>query len=100
MSIKHVQVKYHNMFGQESDKGENGIRVHTITIPSRGNIEEDRETVFRLMNHVDGSEHQLIKLRERSMSVGDSVIFDVREWGASEPVLREFRCDATGWTEV
>jgi hypothetical protein len=92
-NMKKVQVHYHNMFGAESDKGNNGEREYEIEIPSNGNIEEDRETVFRMMNHVDGTEEQLLALNggksDRSMSVGDSVTIDGRT----------FRCESAGWTE-
>lgn len=90
---KKVKVKYHNMFGGESDRGNNGEREYEITIPSNGEIRQDLETVFRYMNHVDGDpdgvEQQLRTFRERSMSVGDSCIIDGRT----------FVCAMVGWEE-
>jgi hypothetical protein len=67
-------------------------RKYEIEIPSNGNIAQDRETTFRYMNTVDGSEieNQLKALKERSMSVGDSVIIDGRE----------FLCMMAGWKEL
>jgi hypothetical protein len=95
--MKKVKVLYHNMFGAESDKGNNGEREYEIEIPSNGDIDEDLETVFRYMNHVDGDrdgvEKQLLALNggksDRSMSVGDACIIDGRK----------FVCATVGWQE-
>lgn len=90
--MKTVTVTYHNMFGQENDRGINGIRHYKIEIPSVGDIETDRETTFRYMNRIEGGyeEEQLEVFKDRSMSVGDSVTIDGRT----------FRCDMAGWTEI
>lgn len=80
--MKKVTVHYHNMFGAESDKGKNGERSYEITIQPSGDVWQDCETVYRAMNHVDGTEEQLLALNggksDRSMSVGDSVTIDGR----------------------
>lgn len=88
MKDKKVIVKYANMFGTEPK----GIRQYEITIPSSGNTKKDLETVFRYMQHVDGSkiESQLIALKERSLSVGDSCIIDGKE----------YLCMMGGWKEM
>ena len=50
-------------------------------------------TVFRMMNRVDGSEIEryLKKYQCRSLSVGDIVEF---------PDERRFRCELVGWKEI
>jgi hypothetical protein len=86
MTTKTVTVTYHNMHDREPK----GVRQYQIDIPSNGDLAGDRETVFRYMNHVDGSEKQLLALKERSMSVGDSVTIDGHT----------FLCESIGWKEI
>lgn len=86
MDQKKVIVRY----APGSSAGAGG--TFEIVIPSRGVIEEDRETVYRYMNHVDGDpdgvEAQLRSFKIRSMDVGDSVEIDGKVWA----------CAGCGWT--
>lgn len=71
--MKTVKVIYpKGSFGSEDEV------VNTLAIPSLGDVYEDLETIFRYMNHVDGSEieSQLMSFKCRSMSVGDIVEYN------------------------
>ncbi len=64
-----------------------------LTIPSCKDVKQDLDTVFRYMNHVDGSdvERQLESFRCRSMCSGDIVEFaDGEQW----------LCEFVGWKKV
>lgn len=84
-----VIVKYASLFGEPK-----GPRQYEITIPSKGDDNEDLNTVFRYMNLVDGDsdgvESQLLAIKERSMSVGDSVVI-----GEDEHL-----CERFGWKKL
>ncbi len=67
--------------------------IMTVEIPTTGNDKQDLETLFRYMNHVDGSEieDQLNALECRSMSVGDYAIL---------PNGKSYRCAMVGFVEA
>lgn len=80
---KIVKVIYPNALG--------GGELYYLKIPSTDDHTVDLETVFRYMNHVDGSsiEDQLNSFRTRSMMVGDKVEIDEVT----------YKCESIGWSK-
>ncbi|MAG25924.1 hypothetical protein CMI47_10135 [Candidatus Pacearchaeota archaeon] len=84
-----VQVIYPaGQFGSRSDK------TFTLKVPHEPSDDSHDilNTVWRYMNHVDGSrvENQLAAFQCRSMSVGDLAVIEGRR----------FLCEPVGWTEI
>lgn len=67
--------------------------IMTVEIPTTGDDKKDLETLFRYMNHVDGSpcEDQLNAFECRSMSVGDYAIL---------PNGKSYLCAMVGFVEA